>query len=114
MTYNWALRVGTKKLAPVQTFARSIEQEKIVSKALDGSIYIQTIGSGTHVADVQVWADRAQRDLVNEAEAAGEFVNVLYRGEAHYGYIEAAPEWTPVIDGRYYTGTFRLLLERAL
>lgn len=114
MTYNWALRIGSEKLAAVQTFARNIEQEKIVTKALDGSIYIQTIGSGAHVADVQIYATRAQRDKVNEAEASGEFVNVLYRGEVHYGYIEAAPEWTPVIDGRCYTGTLRLLLEMQL
>lgn len=114
MIYNWALRIGADKIAAVQTFAKNIEQEKIVTKALDGSVYIQTIGSGTHAADVQVFATRAERDKVNEAEASGEFVNVLYRGETYYGYIEAAPEWAPVLDGRYYTGSFKLLLEKLL
>lgn len=112
MIYNWKLRDGQRKLAAVQTFAKNIEQEKIVTKALDGGIYIQTIGTGTVTADITIFAASPQeREAVNEAEAMGALVNVLYRDVTYSGYIEAAPQWTPVIPGRCYTGTIKLLLE---
>lgn len=112
MIYNWKLRDGAKKLAAVQTFAKNIDQEKIVTKALDGSIYIQTIGTGAITADVTIFAaSPKERDAVNEAEAMGTLVNVLYRDVTYSGYIEAAPQWTPVIEGRCYTAVIKLLLE---
>lgn len=112
MIYNWKLRDGVKKLAAVQTFAKNIEQEKIITKALDGSIYIQTIGTGVQTADITIFAaSRKERDAVNEAEAMGTLVNVLYRDTTYYGYIESAPEWSPVIEGRRYTANLKLLLE---
>lgn len=112
MIYNWALWRGETRLAAVQTCATNIEQTKVVSKALDGSVYIQTIGAGTLTADVDVHvSSREDREAVNRAEAEGALVNVLYRERRYYGYIEAAPAWTPVVPGRSYAASVKLLVE---
>ena len=48
---------------------------------------------------------------VNEAEADGALVSVVYRDVQYLGYIEEAPDWTEKIAGESYTATFKLLID---
>lgn len=109
---SWKLSRDSATLAQILTFlGPKIEQTKVVSKALDGSVYIQTIGTGNKYADVTIFATRDEMPDVNEAEADGALVSVVYRDVQYLGYIEEAPDWTEKIAGESYTATFKLLID---
>ena len=109
---DWKLSRDSVTLAQILTFlGPKIEQTKVTTKALDGSVYIQTIGTGNKYADVTIFASRAEMPAVNEAEADGALVSVVYRDVQYLGYIEEAPDWTEKIAGENYTATFKLLID---
>lgn len=108
---SWKLSRDSVTLAQILNFLPSIDQVKVTSKALDGSIYIQTIGTGTKQASVTIFATRTEMPAVNAAEADGALVSVVYRDKRYLGYIEAAPDWSAVIYGEGYTGSFNLLID---
>ena len=108
---NWKLSRNSVVLAQILSFLPGKSQTKVVSKALDGSVYIQTIGSATRHAAVTIFATRDEMPAVNDAEADGAVVSVVYRDKQYLGYIEEAPDWTDKEPGEYYTGTFTLLIE---
>lgn len=108
---TWKLSRNSAVLAQITRFFKDVDQEKVVSKALDGTIYIQTIGRGIKYADVSVFVTLAEKDLVNAAEADGALVSCVYRGTNYLGYIEEHVSWDDVIPGEYYNGTFKLLID---
>lgn len=109
---DWKLSRDSVTLAQILTFlGPKIEQTKVTTKALDGSVYIQTIGTGTKYADVTIFATRDEMPAVNEAEADGALVSIVYRDVQYLGYIEEAPDWTEKIAGENYTATFKLLID---
>lgn len=109
---DWKLSRGSVTLAQILTFlGPKIEQTKVTNKALDGSVYIQTIGTGAKYADVTIFATRDEMPAVNEAEADGALVSIVYRDVQYLGYIEEAPDWTKKIAGENYTATFKLLID---
>ena len=55
---TWKLKRSTTTLAQILTCLPGIDQTKIVSKALDGTIYIQTIGSGSKFADISIFVTK--------------------------------------------------------
>lgn len=107
---TWKLSLNSVTLAQVLTFLPGIDQTKVVSKALDGSVYIQTIGTGVKYANITIFATRDEMPAVNEAEAEGALVSIVYREVQYLGYIEEAPDWTEKIPGESYTATFKLLI----
>lgn len=107
---NWKLSSGSTVLAQVLSFVPGIEQSKIVSKALDGTVHIQTIGAGTKYANISIFSSREEMDLVNKAEADGAFVSAVYREKKYSGYIQSAPSWEAVSRGEWYTATIKLLI----
>jgi len=48
---------------------------------------------------------------VNEAEADGALVSVVYRDKQYLGYIEEAPDWSALTPGESYTASFNLLID---
>lgn len=107
---GWKVKLNNKVLAQVLGFIHGIEQSKIVSKALDGTIHIQTIGAGTKHASVAIACTREECALIDKAEADGSLVNVTYRDKQYSGYIESALSWSAIIPGEWYKATFRLLI----
>lgn len=108
---TWKLSRDSVTLAQILNFLPSVDQVKVTSKALDGSIYIQTIGTGTKQAAVTIFATRAEMPAVNDAEAEGALVSVMYRDKQYLGYIEAAPDWSAITTGEAYTASFNLLID---
>ena len=108
---TWKLSRNSVTLAQILNILPSVDQVKVTSKALDGSIYIQTIGTGTKQATVTIFATRAEMPAVNDAEADGALVSVVYRDKQSLGYIEAAPDWSAIIYGESYTASFNLLID---
>lgn len=108
---SWKMSVDSVVLAQVLKFIPSIDQVKVTSKALDGSIYIQTIGTGTKQADVTIFALRDDISDINQAEADGAVVSVVYRDTQYLGYIDEAPDWEEKEAGESYTATIKLLIE---
>lgn len=109
---TWKLIRDSVPLAQILTFVKGLDQTKTKTKALDGTLYIQTIGAPQNQADVSIFVSLAEKDTVNQAEADGAFVTVVYRDVQYFGYVDEAPSWDPTVPGEWYTGTFKLLIER--
>ena len=108
---TWKLAFNSTAISQVLTFLPNIEQSKIVSKALDGALYIQTIGEGTHFSEVEILSTRDEKDVVNELAASASLIGVTYRDSTYYGYIEEDVSWDAIIPGEWYKGSFKLLIE---
>lgn len=108
---DWKLSRDSVAIAQVLTFLPSLDQTKVVSKALDGTVYIQTIGDPIKHAAVTILATREEMAPVNQAEADGAVLSAVYRETRYAGYIEAAPEWQPVIPGEWYTADIKFLIQ---
>lgn len=107
---DWKLSLEGVVLAQILKYIPGIEQNKVVTKALDGSFYIQTIGTGNPYADVTILASRLQMEAINQAEADGVYLTAVYREHTVMGYIETAPSWTDEEPGEWYTTTIKLLI----
>lgn len=107
---DWKLSLEDVVLAQILKYLPGIEQNKVVTKALDGSFYIQTIGTGNPYADITIFASRLQMEAINQAEADGVYLTAVYRDHRVMGYIEAAPTWTDEEPGEWYTATIKLLI----
>lgn len=108
---DWKVSYDGTVLGQVLNFTTSLDQTKITSKALDGTVYIQTVGNPTHVATISVFSSYEERELLNAAEASGACVKVVYRDKTYYGYIESKPQWQTIYPGKWYTATIALLIE---
>lgn len=108
---EWKLSRDSVAMAQILTFLPGVEQVKVVSKAIDGTVHIQTIGTGVKHASVSILANREELALVNAAEADGAVVAAVYRGVRYLGYIESAPEWETKEAGAWYTADIKLLIE---
>ena len=107
---DWKLSLEGVVLAQILTYLPGIEQNKVITKALDGSFYIQTIGTGNPYADISIFASRLQMEAINQAEADGVYLTAVYREKTVMGYIEAKPEWDAAEPGEWYTTTIKLLI----
>lgn len=109
--HEWKVVSGGTILGQVLTFNKDLVQTKITSKALDGTVYIQTVGAPTSTAKVSVLSSPEERDLLNDAEASGSIIEVTYRHVKYAGYIESKLEWQTVYPGKWYNAEMVLLIE---
>lgn len=109
--HEWKVVYDNTILGQVLTFVKSLEQVKVTSKALDGTVYVQTIGAPTHTANVSVFSSREEKDLLDAMEAAGALIDVTYRGVTYSGYIESKLQWQTVHPGKWYNAEMVLLIE---
>lgn len=109
--HEWKVVFDNTVLGQVLSFVRSLDQVKVTSKALDGTVYIQTVGAPTHTAKVSVFSSREEKYLLDAAEAAGALIQVTYRGVTYSGYIESTLQWQPVYPGKWYNAEMTLLIE---
>lgn len=108
---TWKLKNGNNIIGQVLSFEKSVDRSKIVSKSLNGTIYIQTLGNGTTYADSTIFCSALQRDALNLAEALGSLLTLTYRDQNYVGYIEDVPEWETNAPGEWYTATIKFLIE---
>lgn len=109
--HEWKVSFDNTVMGQVLSFVKALEQVKITSKALDGTVYIQTVGSPTVTATVSVFSSKEEMELLNEAEAAGARISVVYRGVTYLGYIESKLQWQTVYPGKWYNASMTLLIE---
>ena len=108
---NWKVVSDGVILGQVLSFSKGLKQTKVTSKALDGTVYIQTVGTPTQTATVSVFSSMAEKDLLNSAEASGALVGVTYRDATYLGYIESELQWQTVYPGQWYNTEMVLLIE---
>ena len=111
---EWKVVLNGVVLGQVLSFVKSLQQVKITSKALDGTVYIQTVGASTPTAKVSVFSSREEKDALDVAEASGAKIQVTYRGVTYLGYIESAPQWQTVYPGKWYNAEITLLIEEEI
>jgi hypothetical protein len=109
--HEWKVVFDNTVLGQVLSFVRGLDQVKVTSKALDGTVYIQTVGAPTHTAKVSVFSSREEKYLLDAAEAAGARIEVTYRGVRYFGYIESKLQWQTVYPGKWYSAEMSLLIE---
>lgn len=108
---NWKVKYDGNILGQVLSFVKSLNQTKVTTKSLDGTVHIQTIGAPTHTAKVSVFSSLEEKDLLDSAEASGACVQVTYRDTVYSGYIESALQWQTVYPGKWYSAEMNLLIE---
>lgn len=109
--HEWKVVFENVVLGQVLSFVKGLEQVKITSKALDGTVYIQTVGAPTKTATVSVFSSREEKDLLDEVEATGALLQVTYRGVTYYGYIENRLQWQTIYPGKWYNAEMKLIIE---
>lgn len=109
--HEWKITYDNKVVGQVLSFVRNVGSNKVLTRALDGTVYIQTIGSSLPYADITILCSREEKDIVNLAEAEGGVITAKYRGKIYIGYIEEQPEWEAQSPGEWYTTSIRLLIE---
>lgn len=109
--HDWKVSYGDEVVAQVLTFTPGISSTKVLTKALDGTVYIQTIGTGQKHASVSILCTMEEKMKVDIAESDGGVITVVYRGVTYVGYIEEALSWEIVSPGEWYKSTFALLIE---
>lgn len=109
--HEWKLVFDNTVLGQVLSFVKGLEQVKVTSKALDGTVYIQTVGTPTHTAKISVFSSREEKDLLDAVEAAGALLQVTYRDTVYFGYIESKIQWQTVYPGKWYNAEIMLLIE---
>lgn len=108
---DWKLSKGSEILAQVLSCLPGLEQTKNVTKALDGSVYIQTIGRPNTYVALTIFASRDKMHSINQAEADNTLLTAVYREKRYSGYIEEPPSWNPVELGAWYAADIKLLIE---
>lgn len=109
--HEWKVVSDGIILGQVLSFSKGLEQVKVTSKALDGTVYIQTVGAPTRKATVSVFSSQEEKDLLNSCEASGALIGVTYRGVTYLGYIESTLQWQTVRPGQWYNAEMVLLIE---
>ena len=112
--HEWKVVYDGKILGQVLSFVEGLEQVKVTSKALDGTIYIQTVGSPTRKATVSVFSSREEKDLLDAAEASGAAIQVTYRDTVYLGYVETKLQWQTAYPGKWYTAEMSLLIDEVI
>jgi hypothetical protein len=109
--HEWKVVLGNTVLGQVLSFVEGLDQVKVTSKALDGTVYIQTVGAPTHNAKVSVFSSREEKDLLDAAEASGALIQVTYRDTVYLGYVESKLQWQTIRPGKWYNAEMNLLIE---
>jgi hypothetical protein len=108
---DWKVYFDSEVVGQVLSFKPAIDQTMIVTKSLSGGIYIQTIGTGTKTAKVEVFVTNEERDAINNAQSIGGLISIVYSGKQYVGYIEEPPDWSEKYPGKYYTAELSFLIE---
>lgn len=113
---KWRLVNGDEFLAQVQTSVPTITGSKAIHKALNGAIYIQTLGSGSRKTAVTIGVfSQAQKYKVDEANNTGAFLSYWYEGKTYFGFIEDEEiEWETIKPGEVYVGSFTMLIDHII
>lgn len=98
------------EIAKVYNVTPDTESVRITSKALDGTIYVQSIGDHTRKLITEIYAGSTEdKLLLNEAYDYGAIVTAEKDGSTYYGVIENAITWQ--VYGNQFTAQIVLLLE---
>ena len=102
---NYQLQTaGGSRICEIVSASESLERTKIATKLYGGVYLMQTVGTPTRVKtlNLRAWSD-AERNAVNDAEAACEAVTAKFEAVTASGWLLDAPSWTVVVPGIYET-----------
>jgi len=99
------------RLAGVMTYIPALDRTKVMHRLYDGSYMTQTVGRAAEYADVTLEATAEMMDEINEAEARGDLLAIVYKDATRYGYIEDNVKWQAIVPGAVYEGQMRFLIE---
>lgn len=109
--HSWKVSRDGVVLAQIEYFMYGLEPNKVVAKALDGTVYVQTVGVATKIANVSVHCTREEKYLMDLANADGAQLSIAYRGMRYYGFIEEEIDWDATVPGEWYHGDFKFIVD---
>lgn len=109
--HTWKLSRDNLPIAQVLRFMPNIDQTMVVTNSLDGTPYIQTIGSGRDYAEVTIFSSFEEMKKVNKAWSEGAVLSLIYKSTQYIGYIKEAPSWEATYPGQWYQSTINFLIE---
>ena len=109
---KWKIKYLSIVLGQVLSLVPGLEPRKIVKRALDGSIYVQTIGRpGAKVIVSGLCTYSEYEELIKYAANAS-LLTIQYKDKIYYGYIEEMPDYEETVDkGGHYTVSFEMWVE---
>ena len=109
--HEWKVVCDDIILGQVLSFVEGLDQVKVTSKSLDGTVYIQTVGAPTRKTNVSVFSSLEEKKHLDTVEASGALIQVTYRDVTYFGYIESKLQWQTVYPGKWYSAELSLLIE---
>ena len=102
---------GGDRLCEIVSSYESLERTKIASRLYNGGYLMQTVGNPTRILNLHIraWSD-AERDAVNEAEAACAVIAAKFPASTLPGYILDAPGWNIIVNGSIYEADVKFVV----
>lgn len=92
-------------------FDKALDANKIMTKLLDGSYHVQTVGTPAQYANIRIYAETlAQRDAADLAAAECAILIADWQGTSYAGYIDGSISWKP-FGAKAASGTCKFLIE---
>lgn len=107
----WRVVTNNKDVGQILTCEPYFDSRRVVTKALNGSVYIQTVGAPTQKMKISVGCYYAGREHLVASIASGFSVTCIYRGKRYVGFVGEDATWNTDSAGEFYTGEFELLVE---
>lgn len=107
---DWKVRINNEIVGQVLSCFGNRESTKIVSKTIDGSITVQTIGEPVSFVELVLLCTVEEKEKFVRYEPDGSIVSVRYRDKQYYGYFDGSVNWSTVIPGEWYNASGKLLI----
>lgn len=105
------IKVDNVSIGTVLGCKKMLTPNKVVNTALDGSVYIQTVGDPIDRRQIHAYCDTiAMRNALDYAANYGAQVTIEWNNQTIVGYIENDVSWNEWKDG-HGVGKFILLVD---
>lgn len=85
---NDGLSMAIKNLSP-----EKLEGQVVKNRLIDGSYHIQSIGTPSKTREFEILSNEYQVNMINQAEAVGDQLELQVDEVIYRGFIEAQPTW---------------------
>lgn len=107
---DWGLYLDGTRIARVETYTPAYQARKVEGYLLDGTPYVQTIGTPAERPALTIVVESAaEKQAVDLAAAEGKILIGTYRDVTFRGWIPGAVKWSAMLKGKLWRGTLELM-----
>lgn len=108
---KWKLKSNSEVIGQVKRCIELTEPRSVVNKALDGSVYIQTIGRPSRKLQIDIGMTQEEQRRFVVYYGAGALFELQYKDNFYIGFIVDEPQIEAVKAGEYYNMNTIFLIE---